>query len=72
MANPSGGGGYGGGGGGSYGGGPVVYYGVVIHDTIKRGNKDEMRKLLADAKKHHQEQGDLGKAIQELEAALNK
>ena len=68
MANP--GGGYGG--GGSYGGGPVVFYGVVIHDCIKRGNKDEMKKLLADAKKHHQEEGDLGKAIKELEAAINK
>ena len=68
MANP--GGGYGG--GGSYGGGPVVFYGVVIHDCIKRGNKDEMKKLLADAKKHHQEEGDLGKAIKELEAAVNK
>jgi hypothetical protein len=67
MANPSGGGGYGGGG---YG--PVVFYGVVIHDAIKRGNKDELKKLLADAKKHHQEQGDLGKAIKELEDAVNK
>lgn len=62
MANP----------GGGYGGGPVVFYGVVIHDCIKRGNKDEMKKVLADAKKHHQEQGDLGKAIKELEAALGK
>jgi hypothetical protein len=67
MANP-GGGGYGGGG---YGG-PVVFYGVVIHDAIKRGNKDELKKLLADAKKHHEEEGDLGKAIKELEAAVNK
>jgi len=63
MANPS---------GGSYGGGPVVFYGVVIHDAIKRGNKDELQKLLADAKKHHQEEGDLGKAIKELEDAVNK
>ena len=61
MANPSG--GY---------GGPVVFYGVVIHDAIKRGNKDELQKLLAAAKKHHQEQGDLGKAIKELEDAVNK
>jgi hypothetical protein len=58
--------------GGGYGGGPVVFYGVVIHDCIKRGNKDEMKKVLADAKKHHQEQGDLGKAIKELEDAVNK
>jgi len=50
----------------------VVFYGVVIHDCIKRGNKDEMKKLLADAKKHQQEEGDLGKAIKELEAAVNK
>ncbi|HEV7921349.1 MAG TPA: DUF1843 domain-containing protein [Thermoanaerobaculia bacterium] len=67
MAN-TGKGGYGSG----YGSGPVMFYGVVIHDSIKRGNHDEMRKLLADAKKHHQEQGDLAKAIQELEAAINK
>ena len=71
MAN-TGGGGYGGGGGGSYGGGPVMFYGVIIHDCIKRGNKDEMKKVLADAKKHQEEQGDLGKAIKELEAALGK
>ncbi|HSY50247.1 MAG TPA: DUF1843 domain-containing protein [Thermoanaerobaculia bacterium] len=62
MASPSGG----------SGGGPVAFYGVVIHDCIKRGNKDEMKKVLADAKKYHQEQGDLGKAIKELEAALSK
>jgi hypothetical protein len=68
MSN-SGGGGYK---SGDAGWGPVVFYGVVISDCIKRGNKDEMRKLLADAKKHHQEEGDLGKAIKELEAALNK
>lgn len=54
----------------SYGSGPVVFYGVVIHDCIKRGNKDEMLKLLADAKAHLEAQGDLGKAIQELEAAI--
>ena len=73
MAN-TGGGSYGGGSGGGKGGGggPVMFYGVIIHDCIKRGNKDEMQKLLADAKKHHEEEGDLGKAIKELEAALGK
>jgi hypothetical protein len=66
MTSSSGGGSYG---GGSYGGGPVVFYGVIIHDCIKRGNKDEMRQVLTDAKKHHD---DVGKAIKELESALNK
>lgn len=66
MANQ--GGGYGGG----SGGGPVMFYGVVIHDCIKRGNKDEMKKVLADAKAHQQQQGDLAKAIKELEDAVNK
>lgn len=53
-------------------GGSMKFYGVIIHDCIKRGNKDEMRQLLADAKKHYDEEGDLGKAIKELEAAVNK
>jgi hypothetical protein len=59
-------------GGGGSPGGPVMFYGVVIHDCIRRGNEDEMKQVLADAKKHHQEQGDLGTAIKELEAALAK
>lgn len=63
----SGSGGYG---GGSHGG-STHFYGVIIHDAIKRGNKEEMRQVLADAKKTHEAQGDLGKAIQELEAALS-
>ncbi|HEX3583100.1 MAG TPA: DUF1843 domain-containing protein [Thermoanaerobaculia bacterium] len=58
--------------GGGSTGGPVMFYGVVIHDCIARGNPEEMKKVLADAKKHHEEQGDLGKAIKELEAALSK
>lgn len=62
----SGSGGY----GGSYGG-QVMYYGVIIHDAIKRGDKAELQKLLADAKRTHEAQGDLAKAIQELEAALS-
>jgi uncharacterized protein DUF1843 len=58
---------------GGYGssGGPVMYYGVIIHDAIKRGDKEEMRRVLADAKKAKEAQGDLGKAIQELESALS-
>ena len=49
-------------------GGSVIrpLYGVVIHDCIARGNKDEMRKLLDDARKQH---ADLGKAIGDLEKA---
>jgi len=37
--------------GSGYGGGPVMFYGVVIHDSIKRGNKEEMKKVLAKLKK---------------------
>lgn len=52
------------------GGGFRPLYGVVIHDCIKRGNKDEMKKLLAEAKQANQ--ADLGGAIKDLEAALAK
>jgi len=54
-------------GGGSH---PRPLYGVVIHDCIKRGNKDEMKKLLAEARQANQ--GDLGGAIKDLEGALAK
>ncbi len=56
------------------GGGGVIrpLYGVVIHDCIKRGNQDEMKKLLDEARQAHQQQGDLGKAIKDLESALGK
>jgi hypothetical protein len=52
--------------------GPVMPYGAAINDAIKRQNKSEMKQLLTHAKDLHQQQGDLGKAIQELEAALKK
>jgi len=45
---------------------------VVIHDCIKRGNQDEMKKLLDEARQAQQQQGDLGKAIKDLESALGK
>ena len=55
------------------GGGPIrPLYGVVVHDCIKRGNQDEMKKLLDEARQAHQQQGDLGKAIKDLESALGK
>ncbi len=47
-------------------------YGVVVHDCIQRGNQDEMKKLLDEARQAHQQQGDLGKAIKDLESALGK
>lgn len=60
-------------GGGYGGGGPIhLLYGVTIQDAIKRGNKDEMQKLLEQARHTHKEQGDLGQAIKDLESALNK
>jgi peptidoglycan hydrolase CwlO-like protein len=52
--------------------GPIMPYGAAINDAIKRQDKGEMQQLLAQAKDLHQKQGDLGKAIQELEAALKK
>ena len=58
-------------GGGSHHG-PHVFYGGPIHNCIKRGNKDEMEEMLAQAKAHYAEEGDLGNAIKELEAALKK
>ena len=56
-------------GGGSH---PRPLYGVTIHDCIKRGNHDEMKKLLAEAHQALKEQGDLGQAIRDLEGALGK
>jgi len=47
-------------------------YGVVISDSIKRGNQDELKKLLDEARQAQQQQGDLGKAIKDLENALAK
>jgi hypothetical protein len=65
-----GGSGQGGGGGKGYGGGGGggihFLYAAAIQDAIKRGNKDEMRKLLDQAK----QQGDLSQAIRDLENAL--
>ena len=47
-------------------------YGAPIRDAIKRGDRSEMQKLLEHAKQLHKEQGDLAKAVQELEAAIGK
>ena len=51
---------------------PAIFFGGVIYDAIKRGNKDEMQKLLADAKKLYAHQEEFAKAIQALEDALKK
>jgi uncharacterized protein YlxW (UPF0749 family) len=56
---------------GGGGHGPIrPLYGVVVHDSIKRGNQDEIKKLLDEARQAQQQQGDLGKAIKDLENAL--
>ena len=47
-------------------------YGAPIRDAIKRGDRSEMQNLLKQAKELHQQQGDLAKAVKELEAAVNK
>lgn len=44
-----------------------MLYGVTIHDSIKRGNPEEMRALLAEARQQH---GDLSQAIRDLENAV--
>lgn len=62
--------GYGGGGGGYGGGNPVILYGATVQDAIKRGNQDEIRKLLEQARSTHKDQGDLAQAIRDLESAL--
>ena len=49
---------------------PIRPYGAPISDAIKRGDRTDMQRLLDQAKQIHQEQGDLGKAIKQLEAAL--
>ena len=57
--------GYGGG-----GGNPIILYGATVQDAIKRGNQDEIRRLLEQARSTHKEQGDLAQAIRDLESAL--
>jgi len=52
--------------------GPIPPYGAASNDAIKRQDKSAMKQLLAQAKDLHQRQGDLGKAIKDLEAALTK
>ncbi|WCM25053.1 DUF1843 domain-containing protein [Sphingomonas sp. QA11] len=45
-------------------------YDPAIRETITAGNLDHMKTLLTDAKELHRQQGDLGKAIARLEAAI--
>ena len=52
--------------------GSIMPYGAAINDAIKRQDHGEMKRLLTHAKDLHQQQGDLGKAIRDLEAALKK
>ncbi len=47
-----------------------VMYGVVIHDAIRRGDQNEMRKLLSDARSALTQSGDLSFAVAELQGAL--
>lgn len=71
-ASGKGGGASGKGSGGGYGNPIHILYGVTIQDAIKRGNKDELQQLLTQARQTHQQQGDLGQAIRDLESALKK
>jgi uncharacterized protein DUF1843 len=65
SASGSGSGGYGSGGGPIY-----ILYMATVQDAIKRGNKDELKKLLDQARQTAKEQGDLNQAIRDLESAL--
>ena len=49
-----------------------VLYGVTISDSIKRGNKEDMKAVLKEAKALHKKQGALAGAIADLEKALRK
>lgn len=51
---------------------PRMPYGVAIHDSIQRGNLQEMQQLLVQARGVYQQQGDLGQAIGELEVAIQR
>ena len=48
----------------------AMLYGVTISNAIKKGDKGELQKLLAQAKQTKSEQGDLDQAIKDLEKAL--
>jgi len=50
----------------------VILYGAAIHNAIKTGDKRTMVAVLKHAKKVYREQGDLKKAIKELERAIEK
>jgi hypothetical protein len=57
--------------------GPVIFgivtaYGSAIFDAIERGDAARLRRLLAQAKKLYEAQGDLPKAIRAAERALKK
>jgi hypothetical protein len=68
--------------GGTAGAGRPIhaFYGVIIHDCRKRGDKEEMRKVVAEARAALQNKGDASPekvkevedALKELEAALHK
>lgn len=47
--------------------GAVPPYGTVIRDAIARGNKAEMRKVAADARKHL---SNVQRALKQLESAI--
>jgi hypothetical protein len=57
-----------------------MFYAVIIHDCIKRGNAEEMRKCASDARSALSKKGDatpekvkeVEDALKELEAALSK
>jgi hypothetical protein len=50
-----------------------AFYGVIIHDCIKRGNADEMRKCASNARSALSKKGDAPpEKVKEVEDALNE
>jgi hypothetical protein len=45
-------------------------YAPAIRDAIRRGDLDDVRTMLRDAKRFRRQQGDLDKAIDRLETAI--
>ena len=51
--------------------GPITpLYGAVVHDALKRGNLQEMKNLLIEARAEEKRQTELTTAIKDLENAL--
>jgi Tfp pilus assembly ATPase PilU len=50
----------------------VQFYAPAIRDAIRRGDLQDMKSVLQQAKQMRREQGELDKAIERLETAIEK